>query len=269
MLIACENYIESQGWDWPGSDLTPPLRFRRFIDKDEACRRLGVTRSWLDLLITRDKLHVIHQPGRSDILIDAVSIAGLCSNLASLPSLLDAALALAVGMEDAEDLIRYGCLKPLSGPTVDGLAAWRFERREIVELLDRIEDSVAGKQPAKASSLITAGAAIHQMKIRGFSTGRFVRAVLEGQIVPLAVLPRYCGLHRFAFPKDCVLKFVLTNAPARSRCIKRFGSAAKLLAQMRERNDRVFVSKKREVHAASTCNLISIAMYMKTLKNVC
>jgi hypothetical protein len=134
----------------------PPLRFRRFIDKDEACRRLGVTRRWLDILITQGKLLVIRQPGRSDILIDAGSIARLREDLADLPSLLDVALTLDVEMEDAEDLIRQGCLKPLSGPTVDGLAAWRFEPSEIVNLIGKIEDMMACKQTAPANSLITA-----------------------------------------------------------------------------------------------------------------
>jgi hypothetical protein len=106
------------------------------------------------------------------------------------------------------------------------------------------------------------------MKIRGFGAGHFVRAVLEGEIVPLVKLPRYRGLRRFAFPKDCVLKFVRANAPAGGRCIKHFRVAAQLLVRMREENNKVFVSNRREVHTPRVCELIDITRYMKTLVTI-
>lgn len=265
MLIACEDYIEEREWSAPAVGSARPPTFRRFIDKGEACRRLGLNREWLDLLIERGKLDAVPSPSRPEVLIDAESITNLRGELSLLLSIWQVALILDIDRADAEDLINQGCLKPASGPTVDGLPDWGVERQEPVDLVCRIEALVVDKPPASRDSLMAAGAAIHQMKIRGFSAGRFVRAILEGEITPQAVLPRYRGLSSFAFTKDCVLKFVRMRASAKSRCVKGFREAGKSLARMKEQNDRMFTSYKKETHVPSDGGLIDLAGYVRGL----
>jgi hypothetical protein len=265
MRIACEDYIEEYEWSAPAPGSARPPTFRRFIDEGEACRRLRVNNEWLDLLIERDKLDVVDSPSRPGVLIDAESITNLRGELSLLLSIWQVALILDIDRADAEDLINQGCLKPVSGPTVDGLPDWGVERQEPVDLVRRIEALVVDKPPAPRDNLMTAGSAIHQMKIRGFSAGRFVRAILEGEITPQAVLPRYRGLSSFAFPKDCVLKFVRTHAPAKSRCVKGFRDVAKSLERMKEQNDRMFTSYKKEIYVPCGRGLIDMAGYVRSI----
>jgi hypothetical protein len=223
----------------------------------------------LGSLIARGKILVVRHLSRPGVLIDAESIVGLRAGLCDLLLLSEVALTLDIEVGDAESLIHHGYLKPLSGPTVDGLPEWRFDPDEIVELVKRIEGMAVGKPPASPDTLMTVGAAIRQMKIRGFSASRFVRAVLEGEIVPQVGLPCYRGISSFWVPNDCVIRFVRTNLPPDRRCMQSFRNAAKLLARMKEQNDKMFTSNKREIHVESIYGGTDIARYMRNLQKVC
>lgn len=149
MYIACEDYVEACEWNASEPSITLPPTFRRFVDGGETCRRLGIEQKWLDPLLEKGKLVTIHDPIKSRLLIDGQSIK----------------------------------LKPLSGPTVDGLPEWRFDRREVADLIDRLEGAMAGHSTAVRDTPMAVRAAIRQMKTHGYSPSRCLRAILEGEIV--------------------------------------------------------------------------------------
>lgn len=207
MYVACEDYVEAYEWIAYWLGVTYPPTFRRFIDRGEACRRLGIEQKWLDPLIDEGKLVTIPDPIKSRLLIDAESIKLLHGNLWNMSSLSDVALILRTEAADAEDLIHENLLKPLSGPTVDGFQEWRFDRRDVSDLLARLEGALAEHSTAIQESLTAIRVAIHQMKTYGYSPGRCLRAILEGEIVAHESLPPpYQHIPYFVFAKDYVSK---------------------------------------------------------------
>lgn len=215
MYVACEDYVEACEWGEPMVGLSRPPTFRRFISREEACRRFGIDQKWLNPLIEGGKLGALRHPSRPGVLIDAESFRLLQMSLCDLLSLPRVALILDIGTADAEDLIHEDCLKPLSGPTVDGLPEWRFDSGELVDLIDRIGDTVVVDTPAPLHSLIAARAAIRQMKARGFGAGHTVRAILEGEIVAQKGLPPFRDVPCFEFAKDCAPKVERMRLPER------------------------------------------------------
>jgi hypothetical protein len=207
IYVACEDYVEAYEWIAYWLGVTYPPTFRRFIDRGEACRRLGIEQKWLDPLIDEGKLVTIPDPIKSRLLIDAESIKLLHGNLWNMSSLSDVALILRTEAADAEDLIHENLLKPLSGPTVDGFQEWRFDRRDVSDLLARLEGALAEHSTAIQESLTAIRVAIHQMKTHGYGLGRCLRVVLEGEIVAHESLPPpYQHIPYFVFAKDCVSK---------------------------------------------------------------
>lgn len=207
MYIACEDYVEACEWNAPRLGITCPPTFRRFIDRSEACRRLGIEQEWLDPLIEKGELVTIPDPIKSRLLIDAASVELLHNSLCRMSSLANVAVILGAEAADAEDLIHEGLLRPLSGPTVDGLPEWRFDRRDVIDLLNRLERAMAEHSTAIHESLMAIRVAIHQMKTHGYGPGRCLRAILEGEIVAQETLPPpYRHIPYFVFVKDCVSK---------------------------------------------------------------
>lgn len=207
MYIACEDYVEACEWNASELGVTYPPTFRRFIERGEACRRLGIEQKWLDPLINKGKLVTIPDPIKSRLLIDAESIKSLHESLWKMASLTDVAVILGTEAADAEELIHEGFLKPLSGPTVDGFPEWRFDSRDVSDLFDRLRGAIAKHSPAVHKSLIAVSVAIRQMKPRGYSPGRCLRAILEGEIVAKeSLLPPYPHTLYFVFAKECVSK---------------------------------------------------------------
>lgn len=204
MYIACEDYVEACEWGALEPGVTRPPTFRRFVDGGEACRRLGIERKWLDPLLEKGKLVTIHDPVISRLLIDGESIKLLHESLCSMSSLANVALILGTEVTDAEDLIHEGLLTPLSGPTVDGLPEWRFDRREVADLIDRLEGAMAEYSTPVSEILMAVRAAIRQMKTYGYSPGRCLRAILEGEIVAQIGLMPFPHYPYFVFARDCL-----------------------------------------------------------------
>ena len=206
IYIACEDFVEAYEWTASEPSMTGPPTFRRFVERGEACRRLGIERAWLDPLIKKGKLVTIHDPYKSRLLIDADSVKLLHESLCKMLSLADIALILGREAADAEDLIHEGLLTPLSGPMVDGLPVWRFDRRGVVDLIDRLGGAMADHSTAVPDSLTAVRAAVRQMKTCGYSLGRCLRAILEGEIVAQKGRPPYPHIPYFVFAGDLVPK---------------------------------------------------------------
>lgn len=204
--IASEDFVEAYEWGASEPSMTRPPTFRRFIERSEACRRLGIEQAWLDPLIKKGKLVTIHDPYKSRLLIDAESVKLLHESLCKMLSLSDVALILGTEAADAEDLIHEGLLTPLSGPTVDGLPVWRFDRRAGVDLIDRLGGAMADYSTAMPDSLTAVRAAVRQMKTCGYSPSRCLRAILEGEIVAQKGRPPYPHIPYFVFARDSVPK---------------------------------------------------------------
>jgi hypothetical protein len=205
MYIACEDYVEAYEWDALEPGITCPPAFRRFVNRDEACRRLGVDQERLDRVIEKGNLITMSHPISHGMLFDAKSIERLM-DVYHLLSLKEVAIILNANRSDTEDLLHEGFLKPLSGPTVDGLPEWRFDRCEIVELIERTGNMVTDCSTGLRNNLIVLRAAIHQMKTRGLGPGSCLRAVLKGEIVTRKEMLVYPYIPNFEFAKDCVPK---------------------------------------------------------------
>ena len=91
-------------------------------------------------------------------------------------------LLLGIHSPRVETLIQGGVLNPLRGPSVDGNANWRFDRKEIYALLERIRSKLRVRRGHRALSFKTWSRRLDKV---GISLATFLQAVLNDEICPL------------------------------------------------------------------------------------
>jgi TniQ len=190
MRRAFENYVARR---WSGGYAGvirrrkgAVLDERRYASKTEARNRLRVDAAYLDGLIKAGKLEaVVRTRGKKRMyLIDLASLERLEIELRKSLTCGEVAEVLNVGPMVIADLVSYGCLTPHRGPSIDGLRCWRFTRGAADELIGRLESRVSREPAPPAANRIGFSKALSALSRRGYSLAIFVRAVLEGEIIP-------------------------------------------------------------------------------------
>jgi len=155
---------------------------RKFITKLEAQRQLGTGRTVNDL-IKAGKLKTITRRthlNRKIVLVNARDVLTVRRRFESALNIRDTAERLGVCVQSVTDLIEQKCLQPLRGPTVDGYPGWRFTLESIKNLERQIIKRNVQQDPE--SPTITFHHALKIVQRVGFDVGKFVRALLDGQI---------------------------------------------------------------------------------------
>jgi excisionase family DNA binding protein len=261
ILIATEDFIENNEVNPVGAVLKSAPSSKRFLDMKEACQRLGTKQECLERLISQGKIEAIMKRGDSQFLIDNESITKLFESLSHLISAQQATRYLNITLDEIESIILEGCLCPLSGPTVDGLPGWRFERQGIDELLEKLRQRLPVDKLTSREKLKSTTEVFHQLKIHGLSSGQFIRAVIEGKIAPRTEKSSYRGLlshhglARFHFLSTHVKKFIRNLRQKEKRLPTYVKYVTEFLKRKKEQNDRMFTNRGKEEMSADVIGL--------------
>lgn len=243
MTVALEDFIEEAA-SRHDEVLTGARTFsKRFITVRESGRYFNVSPTHVEALIRCGQIHVFRgEKGTTDeILIDLYSAAKFKEKLDSSLTSINVGRRLGVSIADVADLVRHGCLRPMSGPTVDGMPAWRFDQDEPDRLLGKIGARiVVGTEPGE-SNLVTWGEVLRVLVRHKISVGRFVRDVLDRTLAPCFERPRD-GLTGFGFGRMEINDYICSVTPpkigAETKSPFDFGLLARALERRREENER-------------------------------
>jgi hypothetical protein len=159
-----------------------------------------------------------------EVLVDEESIRHLLVRREWMLTVGMAAYNLGLDEDEVCDLIRHDCLKAASGPSLDGFPDIRLEIGAIIDLYRRVE------RRAKPSDETLITVALfddsigledlrRQLKGRRLSFGQWQRAVLDGEVTPLKLVPlggRFSSfsLRHFAFRREEFEAYVNRRCPA-------------------------------------------------------
>jgi len=194
----------------------------RFVTPDDTRRRLGLNGPGLERLLASRRVRVVR--GAIDphaLLVDLRSVDALLAEREWMLTTTAAAAALGVAAHHIPDLVRHTVLEPASGPDVDGLRDVRFERGQVVDLFNAFARRA---RPARetvlsvhlSDELVATGRVLDELRRAGRSAGRWLRRVLDGEVVPFELLPHGAGsrgnfsLGWFAFDRREIEPFVAT-----------------------------------------------------------
>lgn len=137
-----EAYVRAE---WPGQLAERNRRFSRatrlghnWIPLTTAAKQIGVKRSTVCSLIERGLLcGQIHSTtaGRISGTVRRDALEAFCIEKARWMTLTEAREALQLSRKGVHAYLRSGKLCPLSGPTVDGRAVWRFSATDVIALV--------------------------------------------------------------------------------------------------------------------------------------
>jgi hypothetical protein len=220
MRRAFEDYV-GRHWDGGYSAVLNRhkdslLGYRKYISRNEARARLRVNHPYINWLIDKGMLKaLVQERGKKRMfLIEAASVKKLEPEFRDLLTAEQAAQALNVRSETIPALVRYQCLKPQRGPTVDGQVHWKFTRREVSELLTKLDNCIVQDINHAEADLMNLSAIMRTNINRLYSLGSFLRAVLDGKITPCGK-DESEGLKRFLFIKEEVNNLRTANGLAR------------------------------------------------------
>lgn len=243
MTVALEEFIEEAA-SRHGEVLTGARAFsKRFITVRELGMYIKASPAHIETLLRCGRIHVFKREKvtTGGILIDLDSTAKFKEKLDSSLTSIDVGRRLGVSIAGVVDLVRHGCLRPVSGPTVDGLPEWRFERDEPSRLLERIVTRIVLAMGLGPRERILGGEVLRLLGRDKIGVGRFIRDVLAGSPTPRFTLEGG-GLIQFGFSRREINEYI--NAKARvptSTEAKRtlnFRVLARSLENMMERNER-------------------------------
>jgi hypothetical protein len=180
----------------------------KYVPKYKARKYLKVGFIFLEQLIESGDLEVIvkgHDRKRV-ILIEKSSLERLKAKYDEQLSLNRSANVLGVGPNAVVDLVRYGCLKAARGRTVDEYPYWRFSYSAIQELLSNVKDKLH-KTSVSSQETIDFRAALKRVGCCRFTIGRFIKAILDGEISPCKEDQQQQGLRRFLFNSSAVSEY--------------------------------------------------------------
>ena len=179
-----------------------PAEKRKYMTKLEAKHRLGGGTDTIDILIETGKLKTMSRPigpNRNVVLIERDDVEAVRREFRETLSLQETAQTLGIEVQSVTDLIEQKCLQPLRGPTVDSHPAWRFKKASIDDLRRQIKRQIIS--PLPNSPAITFHHALKILQRVGYDAGRFVRALIDGQVTPCSWNSNKKILEDLNFPK--------------------------------------------------------------------
>lgn len=157
---------------------------KKYLSKPEAQRRLGGARM-VNSLIQAGKLKTITartSKNRKVVLVEAKGARIVQRQFATSLNTKETAKKLGISGQSVTDLIEQKCLQPLRGPSVDRYPSWRFKPATINDLKRKIRKRIVEQNTD--SETITFHHALKIVQRIGYDVGKFVRALLDGQIAP-------------------------------------------------------------------------------------
>ena len=190
-------------------------------------------------------MEVLQRRGfNKDISVDAASLVDMHAWLNGLVSIDVIAHCLDININDTQDLIYRGCLNPLSCPSLDRQPTWKFQYHAGHDLLKKIRERISIRVSITSDLLISGGVAIREMKTYGLSVGQFVRAIIDGWIIPRKEIP-YQGLSSFFFSQGEITRYIRSWQPTQNESFIDYKRATAFLGARKEMNDRIFTRKRK------------------------
>jgi hypothetical protein len=255
ITIAIEEFVDNllsqnEGWLYG-----LPTLHKRFIPVENIGRYVHAGPVHLRQLLQSGQVRTHrreHNNGRNGLLADLNSVIRYGAKLASCNTGGMVAGHLGIGDDDVLELVQYGSLVPVSGPSVDGFYDWRFSHEEPKKLLEAVGAKILDKTAGNQREQMFWREVCSLLREHNISVGRFVSDVLDGKLAPLSKC-RSRGLTMFTFDKreitDYVFAITRVKNSASEYSVLVFRQLARALGRMKERNDRVHlrgVSNEKE-----------------------
>jgi hypothetical protein len=245
ITIAIEGFIESALL--PHADRLRGTRApqKRFIPAAEVIKySVGGARhlEWL-LQSSRTCFYWKAQGGNDEMLIDLLSVFRYKERLTLFLTDRDVAESLGVYVNEVSELVRHGCLTPVSDPSVDGLADWHFYCDEPERLLQELDSKILIGRGDAFRECLSGREVLSLLREYRISVGQFVRNVLDGK--PSArSLRRANGLHMFAFDRKEIGEYIFAKTGVKI-CTKGKSAATirqlvHILEKIKEQNDGIY-----------------------------
>jgi len=186
-----------------------PAEKRKYMTKSEAKHRLGGGTDTVNSLIETGKLKTMSRqigPNRNVVLVERDHVEAVRREFREALGMQETAQTLGVDVQSVTDLIEQKCLQPLRGPTVDSYPAWRFKKASVDDLRRQIKRQIVPQlADAPATTFHHALKILHRV---GYDAGRFVRALIDGQIAPCSWDSKKKTLADLNFPKREISRLV-------------------------------------------------------------
>jgi hypothetical protein len=200
---------------------------RRFISMEEAGERMGLSREWVDFLISTGRLRSaasVSDPRTT--LIDVKSIDNLLEDQRRPITTSMAAVDLGITSEELFDLIAYGHLRIAGGLQIDGCPDTALEVEALHNLYQSIE-KISSRTSQTATSLLSQGNSAElmsfddvrkQLQAKNLNLGLWLQAVIDGEVTPFKLRPtrfthdiESVRLAHFAFHRDQIQQYLSRN----------------------------------------------------------
>lgn len=159
-------------------------RNKKYMTRNRAKRQLNTTLVGIDGFIDAGLIKaVINGKGKSKItLIETASLEVLKEKLEGALDLRKVQSLLGVQPPRIQELVEGGLLTPLRGPNIDGNKRWRFNRKEVQDLLRNLQNGLVLRHRSRESDLLTFLGAVRRVSNAGIGFVTFTRAILNGEI---------------------------------------------------------------------------------------
>ncbi len=265
----------------------PPFRFlieRRFLPVEDARRRLELGRRGFEILLSTGQLRTTSGvKNHHEVLVDEESIRHLLDRREWMLTLRGAACNLGLDEDEVRDLIRHGCLKAASGPSLDGFPDIRLEIGAIIGLYRQVER----RAETSDETLITVALfddsigledLRRQLKSRRLSFGQWRRAAPDGEVTPLKLVPVGAGfssfsLRHFAFRREefeayvnrrCPVVRIPPSAPAPAKREMTVSEMAGLLERRWNRQQQTFTRKGVEAYDVAQLGRVAKGIFERS-----
>jgi hypothetical protein len=169
---------------------------------------------------------------------------------------------LGISIDDVLELVQYGCLVAVSGPSVDGFYDWRFSREEPEKLLGAVGAKILDKTGGNQRERLVWREVLSLLRKHDIGVGRFIRDILDGKLAPLSKC-RSRGLHMFTFDKQEIAEYVFAltrvKGGANEYSLLTFRQLARALGRMKERNDNVHLRGVSNEKGPCDCNCVTVS----------
>ena len=180
----------------------------KYVSKDEAKRQLEIDLLWVNRYIESGRLKalVLKSGSLRKFLVEVSSLEKLKRELVRGLDTTQAMARIGVNKNSLRQLVRVGLLEAVRGPAADGLGNWRYSQDAIDALLENMKRGMTHSASALVGDEISFHQALRRVCGLGVKIGDFIKAVLDGVVVPCGVTPA-AGVSRFMFDEASVARF--------------------------------------------------------------
>jgi excisionase family DNA binding protein len=211
LRAAFEDYLLTK-WDGGTVSTIPSLKgrssgSRKYLSKKEAVKILGIDQYVTDQLIAKGSLKaIIQKQGKSNMfLIEAASVQSLREHIRGAVGISYVSRQFGVLEQRVREIIEAKLITPILDPREDEFGRWRISKREINRLLSSIKEKVV-KRPIPSYRRLKFLNVLKKLARYNIDTGQFVRAILDGKIIPCSS-DKKGKLSSLSFPLKQILEY--------------------------------------------------------------